>query len=159
MQITTVDHEAAFVQAALDALHRDRKLGEAISLAYGKCESTAGVIDLIFPLITKKLRIDYILMYSIESNPRTLLKFLRLTESQLIRNDSWSAASVEAALQGVADSTDVGWDRAQRLLKCCILFSDSPLEIVESITFLGRHEASSRLRSAAHTIELSNLVN
>ena len=88
MQTTTVDLEAAFVQAALDALHRDCKLGDAISLAYGKCESTAGVIDLIFPLITKKLRIDYILMYSIESNPRTLLQFLRQVESRLARNET-----------------------------------------------------------------------
>ncbi|KAG8149348.1 hypothetical protein [Burkholderia catarinensis] len=159
MQITTVDLEAAFVQSALDALHRDCKLGEAISLAYGKCESTAGVIDLIFPLITKKLRIDYILMYSIESNPRTLLQFLRLIESRLTQNDSWSVSSVEASLRSAADSTSVGWDRAQRLLKCCILFSDSPLEIVESITFLGKHETSLRLRSAAKNVELSHLIN
>ncbi|HEM7879795.1 hypothetical protein JQC70_08235 [Burkholderia contaminans] len=160
MQLTTVDLEAAFVQAALDALHRDCKLGDAISLAYGKCESTAGVIDLIFPLITKKLRIDYILMYSIESNPRTLLQFLRQTESGLARSENWTAASVEAALRSVADSPDgVGWERAQRLLKCCILFSDSPLGIVESITFLGKPETSSRLRSAASNVELSHLIN
>ncbi|MBN3834968.1 hypothetical protein [Burkholderia sp. Ac-20344] len=159
MQITTVDLEAAFVQAALDTLHRDCKLGEAISLAYGKCESTAGVIDLIFPLITKKLRIDYLLMYSIESNPRSLVHFLQLIESRLTRADSWTAASVDAALRSVADSTGVGWARAQRLLKCCILFSDSPLEIVESITFLGKHETSSRLRSAASNVELSHLIN
>ena len=151
MQLTTVDLEAAFVQAALDALHRDCKLGDAISLAYGKCESTAGVIDLIFPLITKKLRIDYILMYSIESNSR---------ESGLARSENWTAASVEAALRSVADSPDgVGWERAQRLLKCCILFSDSPLGIVESITFLGKPETSSRLRSAASNVELSHLIN
>ncbi|WP_175969131.1 hypothetical protein [Burkholderia sp. BCC0322] len=160
MQITPVDPEAAFVQAALNALHRDCKLGDAISLAYGKCESAAGVIDLIFPLITKKVRIDYILMYSIESNPRTLLQFLRQVDARLTGNENWTAASVEAALRSVADSTDgVGWDRAQRLLKCCILFSDSPLEIVKSITFLGKHETSSRLRSAARNVELSHLIN
>jgi len=159
MKITTVDLEAAFVKSALDSLHRDCKLGEAISLAYGKCESTDDVIDLIFPLITKTRRVDYILMYSIERNPRTLLQFLRLIEARLTRNDSWTVASVEASLRSVADSSGLGWDRAQRLLKCCILFSDSPLEIVESIAFLGKHETSSRLRSAAKNVELSHLIN
>ncbi|MCQ4438106.1 hypothetical protein NO135_24175, partial [Clostridioides difficile] len=52
----------------------------------------------------------------IESNPRTLLQFLRLIESRLARNENWTAASVEAAFRSVADSTDsVGWDPAQRL--------------------------------------------
>ena len=159
MKTITVDLEAEFVKSALDSLHRDCKLGEAISLAYGKCESTDDVIDLIFPLITKTRRVDYILMYSIERNPHTLLQFLRLIEARLTRNDSWTVASVEASLRSVADSSGLGWDRAQRLLKCCILFSDSPLEIVESITFLGKHETSSRLRSAARNVELSHLIN
>ena len=159
MKTITVDLEAEFVKSALDSLHRDCKLGEAISLAYGKCESTDDVIDLIFPLITKTRRVDYILMYSIERNPHTLLQFLRLIEARLTRNDSWTVASVEASLRSVADSSGLGWDRAQRLLKCCILFSDSPLEIVESIAFLGKHETSSRLRSAAKNVELSHLIN
>ena len=159
MKTITVDLEAEFVKSALDSLHRDCKLGEAISLAYGKCESTDDVIDLIFPLITKTRRVDYILMYSIERNPRILLQFLRLIEARLTRNDSWTVASVEASLRSVADSSGLGWDRAQRLLKCCILFSDSPLEIVESIAFLGKHETSSRLRSAARNVELSHLIN
>jgi len=159
MKTITVDLEAEFVKSALDSLHRDCKLGEAISLAYGKCESTDDVIDLIFPLITKTRRVDYILMYSIERNPHTLLQFLRLIEARLTRNDSWTVASVEASLRSVADSSGLGWDRAQRLLKCCILFSDSPLEIVESIAFLGKHETSSRLRSAARNVELSHLIN
>lgn len=159
MKTITVDLEAEFVKSALDSLHRDCKLGEAISLAYGKCESIDDVIDLIFPLITKTRRVDYILMYSIERNPRTLLQFLRLIEARLTRNDSWTVASVEASLRSVADASGLGWDRAQRLLKCCILFSDSPLGIVESIAFLGRHETSSRLRSAARNVELSHLIN
>ncbi|KVC88995.1 hypothetical protein WJ95_01985 [Burkholderia ubonensis] len=159
MQITTVDLEAEFVQSVLDSLHRDGKLGEAISLAYGKCESPAGVMDLIFPLITKKLRIDYVLLCSIESNPRTLLQFLRLAEARLAQNDSWTVASVDASLRSVADALNLGWDHAQRLLKCCILFSDSPLEIVESIACLGKPETSFRLRSAAKNIELSHLIN
>ncbi|MCX4165226.1 MULTISPECIES: hypothetical protein [Paraburkholderia] len=159
MEMTTVDVKEEFVQSVLDSLHRDRRLGEAISLAHGKCESAAGVIDLIFPLITQRLRIDYILMLSIENNPRVLLQFLRLVESRLVQNDSWTVASVEASLRSAVGSLNLGWDRAQRLLKCCILFSDSPLEIVRSIMCLGKQETSLRLRSAAENIELSHLIS
>ncbi|HDR8963837.1 hypothetical protein [Burkholderia vietnamiensis] len=159
MKITTADHEAAFVQSALDSLHRDHKLAEAIALTFGKCESAADVIDLIFPLITKKRRVDYVLMYSIVSNPRTLLQFLRAADSRLSQAAAWAPASVDASLRAAAAAANLGWDRAQRVLKCCVLFSDSPLEIVASIAFLGRHETASRLRSAAHNVELSHLVN
>ncbi len=159
MPITAVDLEAEFVQSVLDALHRDRKLSEVVALAYGKCASTANVIDLIFPLLTRTVQIDYILMLSIENNPHVLLQFLRLIEARLVQNDSWTVLSVGASLRSVASALHVDWEHAQRLLKCCILFADSPLPIIASIVCLGKHETSVRLRSAAQNIELSHLIN
>jgi hypothetical protein len=156
---TTLDLETAFVQATLDALQRDCKLGDAIALAYGKCEAPAGVIDLIFPLLTRKLRIDYVLMCSLEPSPRTLLRLLRLCEARLAQLDTWTSASIEAAAQGVAEALNLDRERVQRLLKCCILFSDSPLDLVDSIAFLGRPDTLSRLSAAASNIELSHLIN
>lgn len=147
-----------FVRSVLDSLWREHDFEGLLMLAQGKCEANASAIDLVFPLITRQLTFNFPLMLGLNDDYRRVSAALRAAQAKLAGLEDWSVGHISQGLHEAADHVGVPGDAALRWFKYCILFKDSPLDLVPCIRYLGAAEAGRRLISAADAIDAAHMV-
>jgi hypothetical protein len=153
-----MDTEQDFVNAVKTSLQLDFKFDELIALAYKKAKPDASVMNLIYPLISREIRFDHLLIGSIHPDHRVVTGFFDTANTALRQLDTWVREPIQQTVENLPLMINGNLEQTSRMLKCCVLFSDSSLDLYASMELLGRDETCRRLREMAAQIYLGNLV-
>jgi len=148
-----------FVDDVLRHFYETLKLNDAIACAGGVTSDPRLVIDLIYPLITRRARPDLRHLYVAITDHLLLANVLDVVSARLRLLQIWTAESIHQVLLDAAITHKANLNQVCTVVSICILFEPSPLDPVKSMVLLGQEESCKRCENVAETIRLAHLVS
>jgi hypothetical protein len=130
---------------------------QAIALACEAGLDCTEVLDVLYPLVTKK-GIPFPaqnLLYAACSDPRKTVAFLTALHIALVELDEWELGNIQREVNRVAESLGIPMDVAVQVCRACVLFGHSPLDSFSSMAAIGQDAACRRCLDAANLLALS----
>jgi hypothetical protein len=148
-----------FVDDVLGHFFDNLKLNDAIACAADVTSDPRGVIDLIYPLMTRRTQPDLRHLYAAIADYRLLTSVLEFVSAGLSRLQSWTPVSIHQVLVESANTCEANFNKVRAVVSICILFGPSPLDLVRSMHLLGQEESWKRCENVAEMIRSAHRVS
>jgi hypothetical protein len=148
-----------FVDDVLRHFSDNLKLNDAIACAGGVTSDPRAVIDLIYPLMTRRARPDLRHLYVAVADHRLLAGILDTVSAHLLLLQTWTVDAIRHVLTNAAAIEKANLEQVRTIVSICILFEPSPLDPVTSMMLLGKAESCKRCENVAEMIRLAHRVS
>ena len=135
------------------------KLNDAIACAGDVTSDPRGVIDLIYPLVTRRAQPNLRHLYVAITDHRLLANVLDFVSAGFHRLRIWTPESIHQVLVDAANTYEANLNTVCTVVSVCILFGPSPLDLVKSMVLLGQEESWKRCENVAEAICLAHRVS
>lgn len=149
--------KAAYVRNALHGL-QDLRLEELLGMTHGLADSVHEAIDLIYPLLTRRLVANWQALHRHGTHDADVVRLLPCCVARFEALPGWERAGIEAALHEAAREAEVDAAAARGTVTVCLLFDHSRLPLFDATAYLGRAESVRRLRAMRDHLNAALLI-
>jgi hypothetical protein len=134
------------------------KFKKLVALTHGATENPAAVYDMLMPFLTHRLPIAWNQLTLVSQSHQEVSRLLRAATAAVEVCAAWHGERIVWLIGDLAARHDTHPETVERLLRICVLFSEQRLDLVTSLSQLGRDRCVQRLAYAAQQYELFQMV-
>jgi hypothetical protein len=131
---------------------------DVILLTHGKAKCPADAIDMLYPLLTRRMNVQWQRLTSRLPSTHRLVHVLDHCVKAMHMSQPWTNDAMDRLLAQVHADTAVPQDVLQHIMIDCIFFSEDRLPLKAALTLLGREACLSRLNFAASYLRSASMV-